>query len=102
MNNDDYLPGVPDCLQSEVTAAYYSEFTICPVCCKNMVSITVGRKGHPEKGDVGMCLHCAGWFTVADDKGSLRWATEQEVEDVPETQKQLSWKSHFEITNKRN
>lgn len=98
--NDD-IPHI-EALREHKTTAYYSEFTICPVCCKHMVSITINRGGHPEKGDVGMCLHCGGWFTVADDKGSLRWATEEEVASVPEKQKELSYKSHFEITNKRN
>ena len=99
MNIDDLIP---EALRGHNIGAYQSDHTICPVCCKNMVSITIDKEGHPQKDDVGMCLHCGGWFTVADDKGSLRWATEAEVDSVSPEQKELSYKSHFEITNKRN
>lgn len=100
MNNDNDCP--IEALKGHDVSAYQSDYTICPVCCMNMVSITIGPEGHPEKGDVGMCLHCSGWFTVADDNGSLRWATEQEVDSVSPQQVEISWKAHFEITNKRN
>jgi len=73
----------------------------CPDCDRPLVGVVVGgRPGEAQPGDIGMCVHCGSWLAVGDDM-KLRWATEDEVDKVPEEIKELSNQVRDRIMGRR-